>query len=420
MRFFLCIFILFSLPLRAQDMQRVKSVIDTLCAPGMHGRGYVNEGDKIAANYLEAKFREIGLKAPAKGYQQKFQLPINTFPKQAALQIGRQVLVPGVDFIADAASGPGYGKAKTLFLDSLIFNNEKALEKFSAKKYNRFALVYDAKYEKAVENLPDQAKKAFLSAAVVIVLQEKLTASLRREQLLFPKFHVKKSSLKKLKNRRKVVFQLDAVLQRFYETQNVIGILPGKVHKDSFLVVCAHYDHLGTFGEKVYFPGANDNASGTAMMLELAHYFAKNPLNISVVFIAFGAEEAGLVGSYFFNTYPSIELNKIKFVINVDLFGTGEEGITAVNAEEQKEAFKLLEKINEKNNYLSAIKKRGQAANSDHYFFSQNKVPAMFFYLMGDWPHYHDIFDDATVPLTAFDPAFKLMRDFISEISSSK
>ena len=418
MRFILYLLLLASTPLYAQDMQRVKSVMDTLCAPGMFGRGYINDGDKIAADYIEAKFKEIGLQQPTKGYQQKFTLPVNTFPKQAALQIGKQILIPGVDFIADAASGAGYGKAKILFLDTLIFSDENALKKFESKNYRKYALVYDAKFEKQVSQLPDQAKKVFLSAAAIIVLHEKLTGSVRREQLLFPKFLIKKSNIKKLKKKQKVIFQLDAYLNRFYETQNVIGLLPGKVKQDSFLVVCGHYDHLGTLGDKIYFPGANDNASGIAIMLELAEHFSKNPLDISLVFIAFGAEEAGLVGSYFFNSNPTVDLDKIKFVVNLDLFGTGEKGITAVNAEEQKEAFELLKGINEKNNYLSKVYKRGQAANSDHYFFSQNKVPAMFFYLMGDWPHYHDVFDNATVPLTAFEPAYKLMRDFITEISN--
>jgi len=421
MRCLIIFFLFVSFLAGAQEMSRVKQTIDTLCAPGMHGRGYVNDGDKIAAAYIANQFKTIGLEAPfnstMQGYQQKFQFPVNTFPKQAALQIGKQILIPGVDFIADASSGGGFGKAKWLWLDSLIFSDENALKKFSANKYNRHVLVYDAKYQLAVNKLPQSAIKAFLSAAAVIVLHDKLTGGISRDQLLFPKFLVKKSSLKKMKNKQKVIFQLDASLQRYYETQNVLGLFEGKERKDSIIVVCAHYDHLGSLGDKVYFPGANDNASGVAMLLELAHYFKDNPPNYSILFIAFGAEEAGLIGSYFYNSNPVLPLKKVKFVVNLDLFGTGEDGMMAVNAEEQSRYFDELSKINYKNEYLSAIKKRGQAANSDHYFFSQNGIPAMFFYLMGNWPNYHDIYDQAPVPLTAFEPAFELMRDFILLLS---
>ena len=402
----------------SQDIDRARKVIDTLCAPGMYGRGYVRNGDKIAANYIENQFKEIGLKPFGINYRQEFQLAVNTFPEQVALQIGKQVLIPGVDFIADAASGPGYGKAKLAFLDTLIFSDDNALEKFSNSNFSKNVLVYDAKFEGKIRELSDTALKAFLTAASIIVLHDKLTGSIRREQFRFPKFLVIKENLKKLRKNQKVIFQLDAILQPAYKTQNVLAYAPGKIHQDSFLVVCAHYDHLGALGDKVYFPGANDNASGIAMLLELAHYFQKNPLDISVAFIAFGAEEAGLVGSRFFNAYPVFPLEKIRFVCNLDLFGTGEDGITAVNAESLPEAFSLLKEINEKNNYLSTIKKRGQAANSDHYFFAENGVPAMFFYLMGNWQNYHDVFDKTPLPLTEFDAAFDLLRNFIQKIAA--
>ncbi|MBT31896.1 MAG: aminopeptidase [Thalassobius sp.] len=403
--------------LAAQDLDRAREVIDTLCAPGMHGRGYVRDGDKIAADYIEAQFKEIGLKPFGVKYTQEFQLDVNTFPEQAALQIGKQVLLPGIDFIADAASGSGYGEAKLIFLDTLIFTDEAALKTFSSSNFTKNVLVYDAKYESKIRELPQEAIKAYLSAACVIVLHEKLTGSISRDQYKFPKFLVLKKNIKKLKKKQKVIYQLDAVIQPAYKTQNVLAYVPGTVQQDTFLVVCAHYDHLGTLGNKVYFPGANDNASGVAMMLELAHYFKENPLNVSVAFIAFGAEEAGLVGSRYYNAYPVFPLENIKFVFNLDLFGTGEDGVTAVNAEALPEAFSALKKINEDHHYLSAIKKRGQAANSDHYFFAENGVPAMFFYLMGDWQNYHDIFDKTPLPLTEFDAAFDLLRDFIKEIA---
>src|SRR6201999_64747 len=85
---------------------------------------------------------------------------------------------------------------------------------------------------------------------------------------------------------------------RNYTSQNVIGYVKGKDNPDSFIVFTAHYDHLGQMGKKVYFPGANDNASGVAMLLSLARYYSKpeHKPKCSIVFIAFGGEEVALLG----------------------------------------------------------------------------------------------------------------------------
>jgi len=84
--------------------------------------------------------------------------------------------------------------------------------------------------------------------------------------------------------------------------------------------------------------------------------------------IAFGAEEAGLVGSKHFVEHPLFDLKQIRFLLNTDIMGSGEEGITVVNATLFKPEFEKLIELNEEGNYLPQIKSRGPAANSDHYF----------------------------------------------------
>jgi Zn-dependent M28 family amino/carboxypeptidase len=111
-------------------------------------------------------------------------------------------------------------------------------------------------------------------------------------------------------------------------------------------------------GENAYFPGANDNASGTTMLVTLAQYFKENPSKYNLVFIAFAGEEAGLVGSEYFVNHPFFKLKKIKFLLNLDIMGSGEEGITVVNATEHKKEFEVLDKLNKEENFLSKIKKR--------------------------------------------------------------
>jgi Zn-dependent M28 family amino/carboxypeptidase len=92
--------------------------------------------------------------------------------------------------------------------------------------------------------------------------------------------------------------------------------VPGTLHPDSFVVFTAHYDHLGLMGRHNFFPGANDNASGVALLISLADYFQHHPQPYSVVFLAFSGEEAGLLGSGYFADHPPIKLSSVRFLIN--------------------------------------------------------------------------------------------------------
>jgi Zn-dependent M28 family amino/carboxypeptidase len=174
-------------------------------------------------------------------------------------------------------------------------------------------------------------------------------------------------------------------------------------------------------GENTFFPGANDNASGISMLLEMARYYAQFPPAYSVVFICFAGEEAGLIGSKYFTTHPLIPLKKIRFLTNVDLAGTGDEGITVVNATEFQNAFTLLNCINDSSNLLTKINARGKAANSDHYWFTEKGVPSFFIYTLGGIKAYHDVNDKAeTLPFTEFDDLLTLLIRFNDGLMNGK
>ena len=110
-------------------------------------------------------------------------------------------------------------------------------------------------------------------------------------------------------------------------------------------------------------------------------------------------------------------LNQINFLINLDLLGTGDDGIQVVNGSVYQSHFDKLVAINQQKNYLKDIKIRGKAANSDHYYFSEKGVPAVFIYTLGGIKAYHDIDDKAaTLPLTEFEDCFRLITDFVVEL----
>jgi Zn-dependent M28 family amino/carboxypeptidase len=170
-------------------------------------------------------------------------------------------------------------------------------------------------------------------------------------------------------------------------------------------------------GSDVVFRGANDNASGVAMLLNLAKHFAvpENQPRISIAFIAFAGEELGLEGSFHYVQNPVFPLKDIEFLVNLDILGTGDEGITVVNGSVHSKEFETLTELNDQKAYLTQVKKRGKAAISDHYPFSEVGVPCFYMYTMGGIQAYHDVYDlPETLPLTEFEDIFSLITDFIA------
>lgn len=398
--FLVFISLLLSFHIQAQNNTYARKIIDTLCSKEMYGRGYINKGDQKAANFIESEFSKIGLKPLSGNFQQKFIFNINTFPNQPKIILNNKNLILGVDYIISANSGKGKGESK-------LIDYKKFVKKNDISKYGLF--LTNNEYQKITKEKA-LFEKAITSKIIVKKNSKKLTASLSQYNLQLPIIEIIDSSHSKMK---KIVFDVNSELLKNYKSQNVFGMIEGSSIKDSFLFYSAHYDHLGGMGE-IYFPGANDNAAGIAMLFDLAKYYIENPPKMNVIFIAFGGEEAGLIGSKYFVDNSPIDLSKIKFLMNLDLVGTGEEGITVVNGKVFENDFNRLTKINNQKNYLSIIKARGKAANSDHYFFSEKDIPSFFIYGMGKPGHYHDINDNGSdLKLEKYNEIKSLVIDFM-------
>ncbi|MCA8831883.1 M28 family metallopeptidase [Hymenobacter pini] len=424
-------------PAYGQDMPRVRQTIATLASPAYQGRGYVRGGDQKAAAYLRQRFQELGLQPLAPNYTQPFALDVNTFPGRLQLELSfgalrfpglssSRRLRPGQDFIAAPESGGGkvggpFSAVPVWQFDTLAFTNASVQQQLLRRPWHNGGFVLRATDERRLSTLPLPVRQHLDSAALRLTLVPKLTASLAAEQVSQMRLEVLDSVWNYVPSSGPTVAlvtaRVEAVLQRQYQTQNIVGYLPGRVQPDSFLVVTAHYDHLGTMGRRTYFPGANDNASGTATLLELAAYYARpeNRPAYSLVFVGFGAEEAGLVGSKYFTEHPLVPLPRIRFLLNLDLLGTGSEGATVVNGRVFEKQFQQLQQLNAAHQYLPSLAARGRAANSDHYYFSERGVPAFFLYTRGGPTAYHDVHDrPESLPLTAFPKLFFLLRDFLN------
>jgi hypothetical protein len=387
----------------------------------MHGRGYVQKGDRKAGDFIYKQFQNIGLQPFKENFYQFFKLSVNTFPNRASLQVGKTRLQVGKDFIINPVAKSGKGKGKLWLFDTLLLKDKSMQERFLKHDMRSQIAVLTEKQFNQILALPKQVIDKIYEAKSILQLQpKKLTASVAQEGLSNPYFEVNKASFDSIVQPYlqagkipKAKFRLDALTDKNYTSQNIIGYIQGTTEIDSFLVFTAHYDHLGRMGKDTYFAGANDNAAGVAMLIELAHYFKANPPKYSVAFMAFGAEEIGLIGSKHYTEYPLFPLERIRFLVNLDLVGTGDDGATVVNGTIYKKQFAQLLAINEKQKYLPKINARSQAANSDHYFFWVNRVPCFFIYGLGGISAYHDIYDKPeTLPLTRFKEIFSLVRDF--------
>lgn len=180
-------------------------------------------------------------------------------------------------------------------------------------------------------------------------------------------------------------------------TMNVVGIRPGvedSVHRE-YVVLTAHLDHLGAKGDTI-FPGANDNASGVAVMLRVAQHLqtSNTRLKRSVIFVAFSGEEVGLKGSEFFVRNPLVPLHRIKALINLDLVGSGRDGFMFQGSEKWPYHESAMSEIN-REYFGFEMKTRPNSPNSDHYYFNAAGVPAFFIYAYNGTIPYHSPDDTA-------------------------
>ena len=400
----------------AQDIDYARQVINDLCAPEMYGRGYVNNGDEAAAHYLRNQLEKMVVSAFDFNYYQDFKMNVNAFPEAMEVDVDGKQLHPGIDFIVSPDAPSVNGEYDIIYLNKSVIGNPNKMDEFEKTNKKGKVVVMDSTgFNKVQKEYFVAAEQNSFEATVIIkLIPEKLTWGVSQEVSSFSTLEILKKSFPE--NGKKITLNITNKFLSKYGSQNILGFIEGKTKPDSSIVFSAHYDHLGMMGSETIFPGANDNASGTSMLLNLAQYYSKpeNKPDYTIVFIFFGAEEAGLVGSKFYTENPVFPLEEIKFLINIDLAGTGEEGITVVNGSVFEKEFNTLKDVNDEKKYLMQVKVRGKAANSDHYYFSEKGVPAFFIYTMGGIKAYHDVYDKSeTLPLTEFQDLFRLLTDFV-------
>jgi hypothetical protein len=430
----------------------------TLASDSMEGRASGKPGQKKAAKYLSEKYKSMGL-IPAGFFQDSILDPPvekrfaeNPFLQNHALSIKnnkeKNLVCNGESFL--------FGKDfiyPDIFQDSLLIINQftfigigkKASPKdiiFSEKYNGKAVIVYDIKQNRQSFIINgDSLKKNQFAPAIVFVVStpEQIAKDLLHgfqipEHILFPVIFVSpviaetildkdvyEKFIRKVKNNSRLQEKVESVSLSVMlvsntnelRGQNVIAYLPGKDPNGETIIISSHYDHLGIRDSAVFY-GADDNASGTSAILEIARMFelakkeGHGPKR-SLLFLNVSGEEQGLYGSSWYVDHPAIGLKNTIADLNIDMIGrtdavhdsTGVRDYICIIGSDKMS--RELHTINENQNasgphleldyrFNSTDDPNRYYRRSDHYNFVKNGIPVIF-YFDGSNRDYHKATD---------------------------
>lgn len=461
-RFFFFILIILSSSLHGQIKRNADITaaelfyhVNFLASDSLKGRQPGTVHDKIAAKYIRDEFREYGLTLLGKkGYQFFTFKNFNpNFEKQTHLMINGERFELGRDFSAPTANGSDSLCAEAIF----VGRGNKPLEYENVKVRKKWAVIYYPLSDKKNEYLntkPLEFAKNQGAAGIIIVSNDTLNKYIDVDFRTLPNLPLfilsPEASAKLLKpmgllseigqkvTENKVLskplgIQVCGKVGKLYniiETQNVMAMLGGSDPKlaNEYIVIGAHYDHLG-LGEQggsrnqgviAIHNGADDNASGVTALLEIAQKMAaeKDKIKRSIVFVAFGAEEKGLIGSQRFIDSAIVPIESIKAMINLDMVGRLRNRELEIHgAKTSLEADSLLNALNTDSLFRLKLIPDGFGP-SDHASFYSKNIP-VFFIHTGLHEDYHTPNDDvALLNLEGMQAVANYTHQLASELAS--
>ncbi len=405
----------FSQKLTKSDKETLKYLrnnISYLASDELEGRRAGTKGESLAAEFISHKFQEIGLipKGSETSYFQEFSINDGKeISKDCSLSINNKILEPGVDFFP-LSNTPQSNIIKSQISPSL---NEKGqpvffdlAETLNDNKDNPHFDINNALHDIILK------AKSKGSSAILFYNSSNFDDKIlfdskdRSENELLPALYIKKESQKKyiqdLNSTYDVVFKT-AVSAKIRKAKNVVGFVDN--HAKYTVVLGAHFDHLGygedgnsmlRTGEKLIHNGADDNASGTGALIELAFNLHKTKYKkYNYLFIAFSAEELGLNGSKYYVENPTIDLSSVNYMINMDMVGRMNDSskIITVGGFGTSPVWKDRLDLAKSDAFSIRIDSSGSGP-SDHTSFYRKDIPVLFFFT-GLHTDYHKPSDDS-------------------------
>lgn len=391
-------------------VKNLQSHISYLASDKLEGRRAGTNGEKLASEYISQKFQEIGLQPKGgDGFFQSFEIydgkQIN---KATHFIVNDNALAVEKDFFP-------FPFSQNLSIEALpaiavqeadmpwFFDLKETLEE------NKNNPHFDLN-----EFIRNNAKKAKSRGAAAVILYNtsaiddklKFDPKDRTDKLDIPVIYISKEASKKYFSDPAATLDIKIkidVSEKKRTGRNVVGYIDNGAARTA--VLGAHYDHLGygednnsmfRTGEKMIHNGADDNASGTAALIELARIL-KNTKQKSnnYLFIAFSAEELGLNGSKFFTENPTVDFSKVNYMINMDMIGRlndSSQVVTIGGFGTSPQWGSLINPADKKNQFTIRIDSSGTGP-SDHTSFYRKDIPVLFFFT-GLHTDYHKPTDD--------------------------
>jgi len=444
-----------------------KEYLTILASKEFAGRGTGQEGGKKTVKYVEDQFKSIGLQPIVNGsYLQQVPL-LQISYKVDSFTLGNQILVYGQDFYVQGDNSTASFNANEIVFVGYGIQDDKFNELKNTDIAGKVVLLInegepvDAEGKSIITGTTSKStwsSSRFKRLQEIMKLNPKLilAASSQNEEMIkrmnnrgmmgrvaldkgnanqnqrvsIPVVHIKTSladqllaqagtSVEKFKAQNLTTPAQPQVIKSALNASmgvknekisdpNVIGYIEGTDLKNEVVVVCGHWDHDGILPDGTFFPGADDNGSGTVGVVEIAKAFAKakkegkGPRR-SILFIALAAEEKGLLGSQYYVENPIIPLTQTVACLNIDMIGriddkhlNGDHNyIHVIGVNKLSTDLKpIVEKANAETkmkldyDYDHPEEPMRLYYRSDHYNFAKNGIPSLFFF-SGLHPHYH-------------------------------
>ena len=465
-------FLFFTTKVDAQvvNENRLRAHLKFLASDELEGRETSFRGQKIAAKYISSHFLKLGLESFDKEntYLQKFPLIHTTISESSKIIIlrnnqGSENILFGKDFIPTYAVNDtniisevvfaGYGihskkgysdydtnynyKGKIILVlrgasndsSSKLRSSSNFFKKLYASQNGATALIiideddehsFEKSYKENLNNLtkgniyPPQNERKDIP--IILISKAKANKLLFNSNTDVEKLieEIKNNQSYKLRELKNLKLNLDIKRNvKNVSGENVLGLLPGadSVLKNEYVIVTAHYDHIGqNLITNDVFNGADDDASGTSSVLELAEIFSKQKPKRSILFMPVSGEEKGLLGSNFYTENPLIPLEKSISNINIDMIGRNDERYDSIKSNNYVYVIGSDKLSLELDSILVAANKKSAKIfldykynddndpnqfyrRSDHFNFAKNNIPVIFFF-NGTHADYHKETDE--------------------------
>ena len=381
------------------SLEQVTQDVTYLASDNLKGRGNFSPEISQAADYIAKRFSDSGLKEAkgisAQGFIQKYQVT-KISPEKLSLTLNGQAIASENLAMASTVDNFSWVIAKNSNTSNIKVHNigkdddmRATISNMNKQGGNHFVLLHSAHaeifkryqhyFEQGLTKLVQKEDVATQGGTIVIALSDTTTEEVE---------HVKISGVTSISKS---------------ELSNVVAVLPGKTKPDEVVLYSAHYDHLGiknTENDSIY-NGADDDASGTAAIINIAQYYAQQGNNArTLMFAAFSAEEIGGFGSRYFS--KQLDPKKITAMINIEMigkpskFGSGTLWMTGMERSNLGEKLNAVLAKSGKQIYLDPYPKQGLFYRSDNATLARLGVPAHSFSStqLDKDEHYHQVSDD--------------------------